>query len=697
MQTDYNKFIVAIPVYGNYEVFFSTLTSVLQFTPSEVSVIVADDCYKVPVASFLKNKDFDKSRILIVAQSENLGFARNCNHVFEMFPDKDVILVNSDVLVSVGWFEAMIKPLEDYENIATVTAMTNHGGLAKVKIGPEEIPYLLEDALFTLNEKLNTINTSIVPRIPVGVGHCILITSEARSIFGYFDEIFSPGYGEEVDFSLRCSERGFHHLLAKTFVSHLGGATFDQKRSKLQDSHEKIIVERYPNYHSVVWDYLESNDQLFFFFFITLNCYRKSRILVDCRVMLENPTGTSRLCFETIKALSLNQKNDFTILVENHLLKHWENQFKADFHFISPSEIGNIISSVGKFDLVFRPNQIGSKEDAIFLHENANRVILQQLDFISFHNFQYFQNYAFYRSYREATEDIFQTADAITYISSYVYEQARLQFRRNNVLDQVIPCGVDHFEEKTISIRKKKIILMYGANFAHKNWVYAIDLFAKILDQDPEVFLNLIGPRPTTGSSSISEDNLLKSLPKSSWRRDSWISDTSLKELIGAASLVLYPTLNEGFGFVPFESAKMGTASLFSKKTSLSDFFANVPYTLTFNRDEDVRTIISLLYSEELQHNQINQINEIGADLTWSRVGMSLNKLFSDTIFSYPVLSRRSVLNGLQERHRKLNSKEFLFEMIIKYSHKKVPKKLFPIGSKRRKKVGKLVLFTLFR
>lgn len=697
MQTDYNNFVVAIPVFGNYEVFFSTLTSVLQFTPPEVPIIIADDRYKVPVSVFLEYKDIDKSRILIIEQTENLGFAKNCNHVFNLFPDKNVILVNSDVLVSVGWFEAMIKPLKDYENVATVTAMTNHGGLAKVKIGSEEIPYLPEGPLFVLNEKLNTVNTSIIPRIPVGVGHCILITSEARSIFGHFDEKFSPGYGEEVDFSLRCSERGFHHFLAKTFVSHLGGATFSQNTSKLQDSHEKIIAERYPNYHSVVWDYLETNDQLFFLFYITLNCFRKSRILIDCRLMLENPTGTSRLCFETIKALSLNQRYNFTILVQSHLLMHWESEFKGEFNFISPSELGKHVSSEGKFDLVFRPNQIGSKEDAIFLHEIAHRVILQQLDFISFHNFQYFQNYALYRSYREATEAIFQTADAITFISNHVYELAQVEFRRNNVLDQVIPCGVDHFEEKSDLIRKEKNILMYGANFAHKNWVYAIDIFAEIHNQDPQVVLHLIGPSPTTGSSSISENYILDFLPETSWRRDSWISDANLKELISTASLVLYPTLNEGFGFVPFESAKMGTASLFSKKTSLNNFFANVPYALTFNREEDVRTIIALLNSEELQHNQIDKINEIGADLTWSRVGVSLDKLFSDTIFSYPTLSRRSVANFYQNRSREINSRQFLLERMITFSYKKVPLKFFPIGSKRRKKVVKLVLLFLFR
>ena len=697
MQIDYNKFIVVIPVYGNYEVFFSTLVSVLQFTPSEVKVIIADDHFITPVTAFLIDKGIDKSRIIILEQNENLGFAKNCNSVFKVYPDKEIILVNSDVLVSVGWFEAMIKPLQDFENVATVTAMTNHGGNAKVKLGSEEIPFLPETPLFNLNERLKKINSDVTPRIPVGVGHCMLITREARAIFGSFDEIFSPGYGEEVDFSLRCSERGFHHFLAKTFVSHLGGATFDHKRSHLQASHENIIVKRYPNYNSVVWNDLETNDQLYFLFFITLNCFRKSKVLIDCRLMLENPTGTSRLCYETLIALIKHDNFDFTILVQNHLLKHWEKQFESNVRFISLNEIWTITSSEGKFDLVFRPNQIGTKEEANFLHEIASRVIIQQLDFISFHNFQYFDNYEGYRSYRQATEDIFETADAITYISNYVYQQAQLEFRRNNPLDQVIPCGVDHFEKHSSSSEKKRIILMYGANFAHKNWVYAISLFAKICDKDPGVFLSLIGPCPSTGSSSVAEENLLMTLPKDSWSRKSWISDSELKEAVGIASLVLYPTLNEGFGFVPFEAAKFGTASLFSKKTSLNDFFAQVPYELTFNSDDDVETILSMLYSEELQREQIQLIDDVALNLTWSRVGNSLTDLFSETIYTYPSMTRRSVRAVYNGNGEQVDIRQFLFEKLLNFSHKRSLLLLFPIGSKKRKMLGKLVLRIFFR
>ena len=677
--------------------FFSTLVSVLEFTPLEVKIIISDDCYKIPVTEYLIDKDVDKSRIVVIEQNENLGFAKNCNNVFKMYPDEEIILVNSDVLVSVGWFEAMIKPLQDFENVATVTAMTNHGGLAKVKLGSEEIPFLPKGPLFSLNEKLNKIVIDVVPRIPVGVGHCMLITREARSIFGSFDEVFSPGYGEEVDFSLRCSERGFHHFLAKTFVSHHGGATFDHNRSNLQDLHEKIIVKRYPNYHSVVWNYLENNDQLFFLFFITLNCFRKSKVLIDCRLMLENPTGTSRLCYETLIALIKNGNFDFTILVQNHLLKHWEDQFDLSARFISLNEIETIITSEGKFDLVFRPNQIGTKEEANFLHKTASRVIIQQLDFISFHNFQYFDNYDSYRSYRQATEDIFATADAVTYISNFVYQQAQLEFKRDNPLDKVIPCGVDHFEKQLGSRQKKKMILMYGANFAHKNWVYAITLFAKIREKDPEVFLSLIGPCPSTGSSSVAEENLLMSLPKDSWSRKSWISDLALKEAVSTSTLVLYPTLNEGFGFVPFEAAKLGTASLFSKKTSLNDFFSQVPYSLTFNGEKDVSTILSVLHSEELQRKQIQEIDQVAIDLTWSKVGNSLTDLFTDTIFAYPVMTRRGVRVVYDGNNRQIDFRQFLFEKLLTFSHKKVLLWLFPIGSKRRKQIGKLILRILFR
>jgi GT2 family glycosyltransferase len=694
---NYDDFIVVIPVYGNYDDFLPALQSVLKFTPLDVKIIIADDCFDFPVTAFLENEIFDRARIRIIEQSENKGFAGNCNYVFKLYPEKNIILVNSDVLVSIGWFEAMVQPLQEYENVATVTAMTNHGGLAKVKIDAEEVPFLEEDSLFELNFKLKGLDCAVLPKIPVGVGHCMLITREARSIFGIFDEIFSPGYGEEVDFSLRCSKRGFHHFLAKTFVSHRGGATFSKKSQDLQRRHEDIIVARYPNYHALVWDFLETNEDINYLFFVTLNLFRESRILVDCRLMLEKPTGTARLCYETAKVLSKYDSIKVTILVQSHLAGYWNGKFGANVVVVGTDQIESVIDVSGKFDLVYRPNQIGSIFDARNLYNMAHRVVVQQLDFISYFNFQYFDDYQTYKKYREGTYVMYETADAITYISNFVHNQAELEFRRCNTLDRIIPCGVDHFVEVTDSSPKTKTIVMYGANFAHKNWLYLISLFGRIIAKDNEIFIRLIGPTPITGSNMEAETVLLNSLPKANWRREPWISDESLELAIKSSSLVIYPTLTEGFGFVPFEAAKLGTACLFGVKTSLGDYLPNAPYSLSFSSDKDVEVILELASSVSKQNTQIEYINSVSRDLTWDVVGQSLKDLFHEVIIGYPHNSRLSKEVLYQQNNGEISLSEVLFRRMLEFSHRKSMLFFFPIGSHRRKVVGKLVLKILFK
>ena len=52
------------------------------------------------------------------------------------------------------------------------------------------------------------------PTIPTAVGHCVYIRRHALDLVGGFDETFSPGYGEEVDFSQRAVAHGFRHVCA---------------------------------------------------------------------------------------------------------------------------------------------------------------------------------------------------------------------------------------------------------------------------------------------------------------------------------------------------------------------------------------------------------------------------------------------------------------------------------------------------
>src|SRR6202011_5845548 len=138
--------------------------------------------------------------------------------------------------------------------VATATALTNHGSLVSVPYRGKPIPQLpqewsLDDAAAVVRSR----SLRLRPRLPTAIGHCVYIRRDALELVGDFDLAFSPGYGEEVDFSQRCVRRGLCHVLADdVLVLHHGGGSFtpNGKRNPVQEDHERMIAARYPYYHS---------------------------------------------------------------------------------------------------------------------------------------------------------------------------------------------------------------------------------------------------------------------------------------------------------------------------------------------------------------------------------------------------------------------------------------------------------------
>jgi GT2 family glycosyltransferase len=78
----------------------------------------------------------------------------------------------------------------------------------------------------------------------------MVIRGELFRQFGFFDKVFSPGYGEENDFSMRIRRGGWRVALAnRALAFHVGGASFGGDRAaELQLRNEFVFRRRYPGY-----------------------------------------------------------------------------------------------------------------------------------------------------------------------------------------------------------------------------------------------------------------------------------------------------------------------------------------------------------------------------------------------------------------------------------------------------------------
>ena len=233
--------VVFVPVYGQLDLTRRALRALDAHTPGDVPFLVVDDCGPDRVVESWLEDVLQPSRARrLIVNAENLGFVRSANVAFAQRDDHDVVVVNSDVVVFAGWL-AHLRAAAG-EGVASVTALSNNGSIATVA-DPTEYP--TPESLSALAAQAAAAPAPAYD-IPVGVGHCIYLASEALAEVGVFDEAFSPGYGEEVDWSIRARRRGWRHMAAPgAIVWHDAGASFGSRRM-LRRKHELRLAVRYP-------------------------------------------------------------------------------------------------------------------------------------------------------------------------------------------------------------------------------------------------------------------------------------------------------------------------------------------------------------------------------------------------------------------------------------------------------------------
>jgi GT2 family glycosyltransferase len=233
--------VIAVPVYGQLEMVERCLASIDATTPEGVAILVVDDCGPRRVdASTIENSLSSTRECRLVRHQANRGFVGSVNHIFELAGRSDVIVVNSDVTVLPGWFAALEAAVMSDERFASASTMADRGGILSVGELSED------SALSRLQIARQAVGVGA--EIPVAVAHCSWFRRSALDQIGGFDTRFAPGYGEEVDWSLRAERAGLRHVAALgSFVRHAGSASFGSGGGlfSLQRRHEALLLMRY--------------------------------------------------------------------------------------------------------------------------------------------------------------------------------------------------------------------------------------------------------------------------------------------------------------------------------------------------------------------------------------------------------------------------------------------------------------------
>jgi GT2 family glycosyltransferase len=199
--------------------------------------------------------------ITVIENHENKGFAGTVNRGMQ-YSERDVVILNSDTIVTRNWLENISRAARSNPRISTVTPFSNNATICSIPEICENNPIPDSFSIDTFGEFIEKSSARYYPQIPTGVGFCMFISRESLNDVGYFDEKhFRGGYGEENDFCWRASRKGYIHILDDaTFVYHRGGASYTAETKIAQELKAIDIMERiHPDYIPVIQKFIHRN------------------------------------------------------------------------------------------------------------------------------------------------------------------------------------------------------------------------------------------------------------------------------------------------------------------------------------------------------------------------------------------------------------------------------------------------------
>jgi glycosyltransferase involved in cell wall biosynthesis len=435
----------------------------------------------------------------------------------------------------------------------------------------------------------------------------------------------------------------------EVLVLHHGGASFSQdaRLDPVQEEHERMLAARYPYYHDAVHE-LEAD-------FAgplarALGAARRAlcgmSVLIDAGILAGPMTGTQLQVLEVVGALARTGELRLGVITPDELSEDAARTLRGmpDVRLIDRRSAAR--GEVERADVVHRPYQLRSEEELALLASLGERLVVTNQDLISFHNPSYFESSLRWQRYRRVTQAALAAADQVVFISDHAREEALVEDLLDPNRATVVHNGVDHSLMATgdppVPPRAlaglpagAEAILCLGTDFRHKNRLFALRLAAELRDHHGwDGHLLFAGPHVSRGSSAAEEAEFLAMNPALAQVVTDLaaVGEAEKAWLFRRSRLVLYPTVHEGFGLVPFEAADHGTPCLWAPGTSLAEVLPPtaggiVPWNVELTGER----AIALLRDEQERARHLEVVQAAARALTWDAAAEKLLEVYRQT------------------------------------------------------------------
>ncbi len=254
------KTAIIIPIYNAYSEVSNCIDSVLDTTNIKRCEIflINDGSTDSRIALLLEKYKNISNHIHIIENEANMGYTKTVNKGIALAKEKDIILLNSDTIVTNGWLESLQDVAYRESKIGTVTAMSDNAGafsFPKQSIANPKPKFLTHNNYAALVTRDIVDTLELMPiEVSTGSGFCFYIKKDLIKDIGLFDEVAFPrGYGEENDFCMRAMKHGWINVIShKTFIYHVRTASFGSEKEKLVKDGVVEVVRRFPDYHEKI-------------------------------------------------------------------------------------------------------------------------------------------------------------------------------------------------------------------------------------------------------------------------------------------------------------------------------------------------------------------------------------------------------------------------------------------------------------
>jgi glycosyltransferase involved in cell wall biosynthesis len=635
------------------------LASVLTHTGTDVPIVIAANA---PVAALLDLlgdlQEADRPMFVATSPSEREGsggleLTAAVDRVLSLLSPADVALLSEPCLVSTDWLEHLGAAARADTNTATASAFADSHTALALAVDDQSAKDLVE-----LEGDVAENTMALRPRLGAIVGPCVYLRRDALELVGSLDCALGLRWALEFDLARRCMLSGLAHVAADdVVVGHLaqGHDTSGDPPQRLlelypdlyepstaPDVDERAVPTRAPIPASAVLSR-------------ALEAARRPRkrlwVTIDARALSAALTGTQRHIFELIRALAGTDALRLRLVVSfDTSAANLELLASLPHTELLPFEA--ITADIPRSTVFHRPQQVFGPPDMRLALRLGERIVLNQLDLIAYRNPGYHVNQTAWRSHRRVSRQALAAADRVVVFS----EHTRMELLSDELVDaeriRIVPPGLDHssygegrrptalaelpgfFSEEEKKKDTTGFLFCLGTDFRHKNRVFALRLLAALRERHGwSGRLVLAGTHIPHGSSLELEHDFLECHPQ---LREAVVELGAIGEeekawLMGHAAAVVYPSVYEGFGLVPFEAALSGVPCVFASQSSLAEVLpAETSAIVPWDPEESADRTYALLSDPVARAQHVETLVAEAHRLTWTDAAAAMLEVYDE-------------------------------------------------------------------